>query len=197
MLRGPGQWYDSLPMGQDSPSTERSRNLWAPWRMEYIDSLTGAEEGCFLCSYRDRPDNDARNLVLWRGEVCFAVLNRFPYTGGHTLVAPFSHVSGLEDVDAAGMVEMMEMLRDVQHVLAETIGAQGFNIGLNAGRCAGAGLPGHLHFHVVPRWPGDTNFITVFGGVRVIPQTLEALRGQLLDASERLGLPKLSGREQD
>ena len=147
---------------------ERHRNLWAPWRMQYIDALSDAEGGCFLCRYRDAPADDERNLVLWRGRRTFAVLNRFPYTGGHLMVG------------------------DVQRVLAKTVRAQGFNIGINVGRCAGAGLPGHLHVHIVPRWEGDTNFMSVFGGARVIPQALETLYAQLRRAAEKMNLPNLT-----
>jgi ATP adenylyltransferase len=160
--------------------------------MEYIESLAEPGEGCFLCAYRDNGEDDARNLVLWRGRRALAVLNRFPYTGGHTLVAPLEHVGGLDDLDGETMVEMMEMVRDVQVALRHTIGAEGFNIGFNVGHCAGAGLPDHIHVHVVPRWHGDTNFMSVFGGVRVISQALETLREQLLATAAKLGLPKLS-----
>jgi ATP adenylyltransferase len=119
------------------------------------------------------------------------VLNRFPYTGGHSLVAPLEHVSSLGDVDARTMLEMMAMVRDAQEAIAGAIQAQGFNIGINVGRCAGAGLPGHLHVHVVPRWAGDTNFMHVFGDVRVIPDALEKLRDKIRRAADDLGLPRL------
>ena len=175
----------------DRQSTERQMNLWAPWRMEYIDSLAGPDDGCFLCRYRTDADHDRENLVLWRGRRSMAVLNRFPYTGGHSLVAPYEHLADLDQLDSPTMLEMMRMLRDLQKVLSEGIKAQGFNIGINLGRCAGAGLPGHLHIHIVPRWPGDTNFISVFGGARVIPVTLGALYDQLTRISRELDLPRL------
>jgi len=166
-------------------------NLWAPWRIEYIQSLTG-DNGCFLCQYRDEPDKDSENLLLWRGEHCLAVMNRFPYTGGHMLVAPIAHVAGLEDLSGPVMCEMMEMVRDLQILLKKTIGAHGFNVGMNIGRCAGAGLPGHLHLHVVPRWNGDTNFMSALGDIRVIPQALSQLYEHLKTNSAKLELPKLS-----
>lgn len=178
-------------MNDERSSPEWKTNIWAPWRMEYIESLSGDEEGCFLCKIRDRPADDEENLLIWRGPRSLTVLNRFPYTGGHSLIAPRAHVGDLADVDDATVLEMMAAVRDIQRVLAETIRAQGFNIGINIGRCAGAGLPGHLHIHVVPRWAGDTNFMAVFGDVRVIPTSLRKLRGQLCQAAERLGLPKL------
>ncbi len=182
-------------MSNDSnklPSEAPNSNIWAPWRIEYIQSLGGDGDTCFLCRYRDEASKDSENLLLWRGEECFAVMNRFPYTGGHMLVAPLEHVSGLEDLSGAAMCEMMEMVRDLQSVLTRAIGAHGFNVGMNIGRCAGAGLPGHLHLHVVPRWNGDTNFMSVLGDIRVIPQALTQLYEQLQEASDELQLPKLS-----
>ena len=180
-------------MNSDDQSTERNTNLWAPWRMEYIDSLGGKEGGCFLCRYREAPaDQDARNLVLARLERSLVVLNRFPYTGGHAMVAPLEHVAQLGELETATLVEMMQAVRDLQAVMERALKAQGFNIGLNVGRCAGAGLPGHLHIHVVPRWPGDTNFMAALGQVRVIPQSLEDTYAAMRRAADELGL--LPGR---
>jgi ATP adenylyltransferase len=175
----------------DRSATQRQLNLWAPWRMEYIDSLGGQEQGCFLCHHGGDAQQDRPNLVFWRGRQCFAVLNRFPYTGGHSLVAPYEHLAGLEHLSPATMLEIMRMVRDLQKALAEAVKAQGFNIGMNVGRCAGAGLPGHLHVHIVPRWPGDTNFIGVLSGARVIPTTLEQLYDEILKVSRELNLPCL------
>lgn len=172
-----------------SSSTERSRNIWAPWRIEYIRSLA-KDDGCFLCRYRGQPRRDARNLVLWRGKHSFVVLNRFPYTGGHAMIAPLEHKGLLEDLDEATLVEMMRFLRDLEQLLTKAFHAEGFNVGINIGRCAGAGLPGHLHIHIVPRWRGDTNFMAVFGGVRVIPQTLEKMYRALRKKSAELKLPR-------
>jgi len=180
-------------MNPDNSSTERSSNLWAPWRMPYIDSLAGKDDGCFLCRYRDDgPANDQKNLVLWRLDRCLVVMNRFPYTGGHSMIAPLAHVGGLADLDSPTMLQMMEVLRDLQIALERALRAQGFNIGINIGRCAGAGLPGHLHIHIVPRWPGDTNFMAVFGQVRVIPQSIEETYAIIRRTSQELGLPTRS-----
>ena len=181
----------------DSPTPpKRVRNIWAPWRMKYIESLHQGTDECFLCRYRDEGehDNDRENLVLWRGVHCLAVLNRFPYTGGHALVAPLEHVAGLQDMSGEAMREMMTMLRDLQRVLTEALDAGGFNIGMNIGRCAGAGLPGHLHAHIVPRWGGDTNFMSVFDDVRVIPTSLAALYTEITRVAGELHLPDLSPR---
>jgi ATP adenylyltransferase len=118
-------------MADESPSTERRRNIWAPWRLEYIDALNESpgdgEAGCFLCRYRDE-DDDEKNLVLWRGPRCFTVLNLFPYTGGHSMVAPLAHVGDLADLDPPTILELMEHVRDLQAVLAHAVNARGFNI---------------------------------------------------------------------
>ncbi len=173
--------------GQDG-STERSRNLWAPWRTEYIQELAEADGDCFLCRYRDDPDRDGDNLLLWRRRHTMVVMNRFPYTGGHLLIAPAAHVGRLDELDTPVMVELMTSLRDCQGLLESVMHADGFNVGVNLGRCAGAGLPGHLHMHIVPRWKGDTNFMSVLGDVRVIPQALEALYIQLRERAGEMGL---------
>jgi len=178
-------------MSSDPAGTERNKNIWAPWRMEYIEALADGPGECFLCHHRDDAGNDEKNLVLWRGRRCFAVLNRFPYTSGHGMVAPLAHVADLDDLDNGTMVEMMELLRDLKTILARAIRAEGFNIGFNIGRCAGAGLPGHLHVHIVPRWGGDTNFMAVLGGTRVIPQSLQVMYSLLRKAGGELRLPKL------
>jgi len=175
-------------MSGEQASPEWKSNLWAPWRMEYIESLGGGEGGCFLCDIRDHPADDEKNLVLWRGRRTLTVLNRFPYAGGHSLIAPRDHLADLGDLDDATLLEMMGAVRDIQRALSHAIRAQGFNIGINIGRCAGAGLPGHLHIHVVPRWDADTNFMAVFGDVRVIPDSLQKLRARIRQASEELGL---------
>lgn len=168
--------------------SEAQRNLWAPWRMEYIDGLAD-EAGCFLCRALASPAEDEKNLVLWRSPATLVLLNRFPYSSGHLLVAPAAHVGGLEQLSDEVLLELLHRTRDAKRVLEAGLRAQGFNIGLNLGRCAGAGLPDHVHLHVVPRWGGDTNFMPVIGDVKVIPQALAATRQALLEAARRLGLP--------
>jgi ATP adenylyltransferase len=158
--------------------------------MEYIDALDDGESDCFLCRYRDQAEQDARHLVVWRGPKTLVVMNRFPYTGGHLLIAPFEHVGNLHDLSPESLTELMTALRDCQDLLTEVVGADGFNAGLNLGRCAGAGLPGHLHLHIVPRWNGDTNFMTVLGDVRVIPQSLESLYAALRQCAAAMNLPR-------
>ncbi len=172
----------------DTPSTERWVNLWAPWRMEYIDALDAGGDDCFLCRYRDTPEHDAEHLVVYRRARTMVVMNRFPYTGGHLLVAPTAHVATLHELSETELTELMTTARDCQRLLERAVKAEGYNVGFNIGHCAGAGLPGHIHMHVVPRWEGDTNFMTVLGDVRVIPQALEALYRRLREAAGELGL---------
>lgn len=169
---------------------EFNRNIWAPWRMDYIRSLDGdvTDDGCFLCRYWAAPADDPPNHVIWRGRSAFVLLNRFPYTNGHLLVAVADHVGEFSELSNEQLTELSCMVRDGVGLLRETIGPQGFNIGYNIDRCAGAGLPGHLHAHIVPRWNGDTNFMPVLGGVRVIPDALDKTYGQLRGAAEAAGL---------
>jgi ATP adenylyltransferase len=171
---------------------EFNRNIWTPWRMAYIDALEGkpAAGDCFLCRYREAPSDDESNGVLWRTARTLVVLNRFPYTNGHLMVAPTAHVGAFEDLADDVLCEMTLRLRDAKRVLGEVVGAQGFNIGINLGHCAGAGLPEHVHWHIVPRWVGDTNFMAILDDVRLIPQALTALREKFLAAAARLGLPR-------
>ena len=169
---------------------EFNPNVWAPWRMEYIRSLEdeSQEVGCFLCHYWQNPDDDRANRVVLRGRSTLAVMNRFPYTNGHLLIAPADHQADLGGLDDEALFELTTMTRDALAVLTEAIGPQGFNIGYNIGRCAGAGLPEHVHSHIVPRWNGDTNYIAVLGSVRVIPDALDLTYEQLAAAADRLGL---------
>ena len=150
--------------------------LWAPWRLAYVaaDPPPKPDDDCFICRGL-REHDDRKNLIVLRTPRSAIVLNRFPYNNGHLLVAPSLHKGKLEDLDAGELLEGMETLRRMVAVLTDLMKPDGFNVGLNLGKAAGAGLPGHLHWHVVPRWNGDTNFMPVFSDVRVIVQSLEAL----------------------
>jgi ATP adenylyltransferase len=150
-----------------------NKNIWAPWRMEYINQLCEPEGRCFLCQARDNPQDDEKNFVLLRGSHALVILNRFPYTNGHMLIAPNVHECDLEKIQDEVLLEMMQLLRKMKHLLETEIRAEGFNVGANLCHCAGAGLPDHLHLHIVPRWSGDTNFMSVIGEIRVIPEGIE------------------------
>ncbi|MEJ2703709.1 MAG: HIT domain-containing protein [Sedimentisphaerales bacterium] len=176
--------------------TERE-NLWAPWRIAYIRGLdeSGApvqeKDGCFICRNLRTPDQDDKNLVLWRTDKSLVVLNRFPYNNGHLLIAPARHIPDLTEVDDEEALELIKLIREAQKALSLAIKPHGFNVGMNFGRCAGAGLPGHLHIHVVPRWSGDTNFMAVCGGTDVISQSLTELLDLLKQISAEHHLPNL------
>ncbi len=149
--------------------------LWAPWRLQYIkEPKDESGPDCFLCRYIAE-QNDAENLVVARGPRTITVLNRYPYNNGHLLVAPLAHKGDFEQLDDEEMLECMQVLQQMTSAMQQCLSPQGFNIGLNLGHVAGAGLPGHLHWHIVPRWSGDTNFMTVVSGTTVIPQSLHAL----------------------
>lgn len=160
--------------------------LWAPWRLDYIKDPDRqpepADDACFFCRYRDEPSSDVDNYVVLRGSCTFVVLNRYPYNNGHLLIAPLAHKGTLDELSDAEMLESVEQIRRLTGLIRSTLNAEGFNVGLNLGRIAGAGLPGHLHWHVVPRWSGDSNFMTVTAETNVIPQSLKALYGLLRDA---------------
>ncbi|MCA9243280.1 MAG: HIT domain-containing protein [Phycisphaerales bacterium] len=168
---------------------ERSENVWAPWRMDYIEGLSEGESppACFLCHYHDHPD-DASQHVIWRSARSLTLLNRFPYTTGHLLVAPTAHRARLDELDAETLQELTARLRDGMRLLDRVLKPHGYNVGMNLGRCAGAGLPDHLHWHIVPRWGGDTNFMSVVGGARVIPQDLDTTYANCLKAAAELGV---------
>jgi ATP adenylyltransferase len=157
--------------------------LWAPWRIPYLRKITQEKPGaCFFCEYAAAPRKDRKNLVVLRGKTCFTVMNRFPYAGGHLLIAPLAHKGELTLFTAEEREETFAQLIRMQRVLERLMKPQGFNFGLNIGRAAGAGIPGHLHFHLLPRWNGDSNFMTTAAQVRVIPQALDELHGELQKA---------------
>ena len=155
------------------------KRIWAPWRMKYI--LSSQKKGCFICDIC-RANNNRQNLILKRGKSNFLLLNRYPYNNGHLLVAPYKHVDALESLAADEMTEMMEIASMACKALRKSLHPDGFNIGLNIGAAAGAGLKDHIHLHIVPRWEGDTNFMPVLGEVKIIPQPLGKLWKQLRDA---------------
>jgi ATP adenylyltransferase len=154
--------------------------LWSPWRYRYVTQEERPGR-CFLCELAaSEASQDSHNLVLRRAEHNFVVLNRYPYTPGHAMVAPYAHVADLTGSDPAALSEMIELARKLQSALKESYKPQGYNLGINLGRCAGAGVDGHLHLHVLPRWVGDSNFMTVAGEARVLPEDLGTTYGKLL-----------------
>ena len=174
----------------------QSRPLFAPWRMDYIKSVVKGEddEACFLCQAAAATTDDERRkrLVLWTTDHMAVLINRYPYTNGHLLIAPAAHKAEPEELTAAEQADLMLQTTECVRLLKRAVSAQGFNIGINLGTCAGAGLPGHLHQHVVPRWAGDTNFMGVVGEVRVIPQAMSQLYGELLKVRD-----EMAGRSQE
>jgi ATP adenylyltransferase len=160
------------------------QRIWAPWRLEYVkDASKDNESDCIFCAViADGPESDAENLVVSRGEHCFVILNKYPYTNGHLMVAPFEHAAALQGLDEKTVAEMMALTQRGMAALEKSYSPHGYNVGLNQGRVAGAGVEHHIHMHVVPRWGGDTNFMPVLGDTRVMNQTLtdsyETLKGE-------------------
>ena len=140
--------------------------MWAPWRMEYI--LGDKEKGCIFCKALSEEDN----LTLYKGKATLVVMNKFPYINGHLLAAPIKHISTLDQLSKGEMGDLLETVEQSVGILKKVMNPDGFNVGLNLGKVAGAGVEEHLHFHIVPRWFGDTNALTVFADVRVIPEHL-------------------------
>ncbi len=150
-----------------------SERIWAPWRLEYVkDASKDSEQECIFCAKPADGDDEA-NLIVHRGERCFVILNLFPYTNGHLMVAPFDHVGSITELPAETIAEMMELAQRAMRGLEQRYAPHGYNVGFNQGRVAGAGVEHHIHMHVVPRWGGDTNFMPVLADTRVMPQSLE------------------------
>jgi len=158
--------------------------LWTPWRYRYVTDAA-KDEHCIFCAALALSD-DAQGLIILRGKKNFVLLNRFPYTTGHVMIVPLAHVAELLACDSETLAEMMLLARRVQSALGATYHPEGYNLGMNLGRCAGAGVAGHLHLHVLPRWTGDTNFMTAVSETRVEPEdlttTYEKLRSALNSA---------------
>ncbi len=153
-------------------------NLWAPWRMAYIAPKTPQPQGCVFC-IQPADDRDAERYILHRGEHCFMMLNLYPYNNGHLMIAPYQHVGTIEKLDAATLTDLMEQTQLALRALSLTMKPEGFNMGINEGKVAGAGFADHVHLHVVPRWNGDTNFMPVLADVKVIPEHLDSVYKQL------------------
>lgn len=153
--------------------------IWAPWRMVYI-GRDRKEDKCVFCEKAVSAD-DEQNLILLRGENTFVIMNLYPYNNGHLLVIPKRHVGDIEGLNGEEMMELFQTTQKMVSVL-RCFNPQGFNVGVNIGQAAGAGIPGHFHIHIVPRWVGDTNFMPVFGDVRIISESLEGTYKKLKEA---------------
>ena len=158
------------------------QRLWSPWRSQYISSGVDSQtEGCVFCRIAASPDEDNTNYVLHRGEHAFVVLNLYPYITGHLMVVPYLHTSEFDSVAKEISDEMMDLAKRAQAALRDVYSPSGFNMGMNLGSAAGAGIADHLHIHMLPRWSGDTNFMTTVGESRVIPEALEETYTKLRD----------------
>jgi ATP adenylyltransferase len=147
------------------------RQLWAPWRMTYVGGA--AKPGCIFC-VKASESKDEENLILIRGQTCFALMNLFPYNSGHLMIAPYAHVPSIQQMSVQSLTEMMTLAQRLLGALQQALGPQGFNLGINQGEVAGAGIADHAHLHIVPRWSGDTNFMPVLADVKVMPEFLES-----------------------
>ena len=163
------------------------KQLWAPWRLAYVAAAKplAGDESCFICRGLAE-DDDRGNLIVCRTPLAVVLLNRFPYNNGHLLIAPQAHKGDLRDLNADELLDAQQTMVRMLGVLDELLNPEGYNIGLNLGKAAGAGLPGHVHWHIVPRWNGDTNFMPILGDVKVIAKSLEAAYELL---RRRLGEP--------
>lgn len=158
--------------------------MWAPWRMNYIDG-SHKEEGCFFCS-KPNDNRDRENLILYRGKNCFTLMNLFPYNNGHIMISPYKHTGDFENLNDEEMLEIMKLSKLTISAMKASINPAGFNAGFNLGRPAGAGVADHLHFHIVPRWNGDTNFMPVIGETKVISEHILQTYDKIKDAIKTL-----------
>src|SRR5579875_287961 len=156
-------------------------NLWAPWRMAYIAPKTPPPPGCIFCT-QPAAHRDEEYHILYRGERCFMMLNLYPYNSGHLMIAPYEHIGTIEKLDAATLADLMAQAQLALKALRLTMKPDGFNMGINEGKVAGAGFADHMHLHIVPRWAGDTNFMPIIADVKVIPEHLDNVYRQLKDA---------------
>jgi ATP adenylyltransferase len=160
-------------------------HLWAPWRMAFIQPETPPPPGCIFCT-QPAAQRDDEFHILYRGEHCFMMLNKYPYNNGHLMVAPFQHVGQLEKLDAATLADLMGQAQLALRAIGHAMHPDGFNMGFNQGKVAGAGFAEHIHFHIVPRWNGDTNFMPVIADVKVMPEHLDNVYRQLKEALEQV-----------
>lgn len=154
------------------------RNLWAPWRMAFITPKTPQPQGCIFCT-KPSEQRDVENHILYRGERCFVMLNLYPYNNGHLMIAPYKHLGSIENLEAQDLAEMMALVQRMLRVFRAAMKPDGFNMGINQGKVAGAGFADHVHYHIVPRWDGDTNFMPVLADIKVMPEHLDRVYAEL------------------
>ena len=156
--------------------------LYSPWRIDYI--LSNKDNKCIFC-LKPNENNDQENLILFRSKTCFVIMNRYPYNNGHLLIVPFRHVSKLNDLNAEEISDLFETVRFCEKVVENLYHCDGINIGMNLGKAAGAGIDDHLHVHLLPRWNGDSNFMTTIGATRILPESFENAYLKLKQAFDR------------
>jgi ATP adenylyltransferase len=161
------------------------KNLWAPWRMAFIEPETPQPQQCIFCT-QPAAHRDDEYHIPYRGERCYMMLNRYPYNNGHLMIAPYQHVASIEKLDAATLAELMAQAQLALSALRQVMNPDGFNMGINQGKVAGAGFAEHMHLHIVPRWNGDTNFMPVIADIKVVPESLESVHQKLKQALESL-----------
>ena len=162
--------------------------IWSPWRLQYVSKAGDDTPACVFCAAQQGGDNG--RLVVHQGQAAFVILNKFPYNSGHVMIVPRRHIATLGSASPAERAEMMELTELTERAMTEVYRPQGLNVGMNLGRAAGAGIVDHMHIHVVPRWNGDTNFFTVVGEVRVMPEDLEQAAERLRPVFARLSEPR-------
>ncbi len=162
--------------------------LWSPWRSQYIDTIKEKipASTCFLCDAVNQDPLDMNNFLIYKGKTTFTIMNLYPYNNGHLMVVPKRHISNFIELSPEENSEIMKGLQNAQLALTEVLKPEGFNIGANIGKVSGAGVDDHIHFHIVPRWNGDTNFMPVLGEVKIISQDLLVTKEKLLGAYSRL-----------
>jgi ATP adenylyltransferase len=182
-------WYHLIKLASYLEGQQMDPILWTPWRMPYLRGEDREQyDGCLFCikgqGDASDPNFDTKEYVVARGEHVYMVLNRYPYNNGHTLIVPYAHVPSVEKLSAEALTDMMQMLNRTMAALRSIYHPDAFNVGMNIGASAGAGIPDHVHMHVVPRWNADTNFMTVMGGARIIPELLDETYRLLREAWE-------------
>ena len=183
-------------MKEKNEESKGLKKLWAPWRMEYIEGIdTNEKKGCIFC---DKPgqDEDEKNYIIYRSKTCFIILNIYPYNNGHLMIVPYKHTPELSGLDSETRLDLMNTIDIAMEGIKKVMRPDGLNLGVNFGRSAGAGITEHIHFHLVPRWTGDTNFMPVIGCTKVISESLENAYAKLKKAVEIIIKEKKSNKEE-